>query len=445
MRGDARIESVNISNVPILIDGNNVVREDRQYGWRVLKTLLDWLDDNKKEWFLYFDANIWYVKELKDDGKAYIESLVNDARAKVCPSRAEADSFILLHADKTGSHIISNDGYKKWEIKYPWIAARTQIGNLRVYKFAVVGDILELPDFGIWERIVADENKAQEAYAANIKVLRKAAECGDAEAQYRIGLCHFVGKGVDSKGRIDDLENAEKWLRKAVAHGHSDAQRSLGSVQSSLGSLHFYGWGVVSADKREAVKWYHKAAESGDPQAQYRLGLCYYNGEGVQKDKTEAVKWYRKAAEQGHIKAQHDLSICCSIGDGVEQDLDEAEKWCRKIIELGDDCAEEMLKEYCCKAEQGDPIAQYQMGMLYSGEDNNLTYNPWLGAKWFRMAAEQGHLEAQYQLGECYYERFNDFGIEENESESIKWYRKAAEQGHVAAQEKLYSYGWSKS
>ena len=49
----------------------------------------------------------------------------------------------------------------------------------------------------------------------------------------------------------------------------------------------------------EAVKWYRKAADQGDAIAQYQLGRCYYNGEGVQQDYAEAIKLYRKAAEQG--------------------------------------------------------------------------------------------------------------------------------------------------
>ena len=163
-------DSMSLDNATILIDGNNVVRGSLRYGWKVLKTLLDWLDNNKTEWFLYFDATIWYVKELEGDGKTYIESLVDDNRAKVCPSRTEADSFILLHADKTGSHIISNDGYKKWESKYPWIATRTGTGNLRVHKFMVVEDMLSIPDVGIWEKIGATANNAtgsEELYKVN--------------------------------------------------------------------------------------------------------------------------------------------------------------------------------------------------------------------------------------------------------------------------------------
>src|SRR5229473_6088037 len=67
-------------------------------------------------------------------------------------------------------------------------------------------------------------------------------------------------------------------------------------------------------------------AEAGDADSEYRLGLCYYNGEGVAKDFSEAVKWYRKAAEQGFAKAQGYLGRCYARGEGVTQDFAEAVK-----------------------------------------------------------------------------------------------------------------------
>jgi TPR repeat protein len=37
------------------------------------------------------------------------------------------------------------------------------------------------------------------------------------------------------------------------------------------------------------------------------LGACYANGQGVAKDEVEAVKWWRKAAEQNEAEAQYEL------------------------------------------------------------------------------------------------------------------------------------------
>ena len=70
----------------------------------------------------------------------------------------------------------------------------------------------------------------------------------------------------------------------------------------------------------EAVKWFRKAAEQNYAEAQYILGVCYEQGEGVAKDQVEAVKWYRKAAEQNDAEAQYNLGICYERGDGVAED-----------------------------------------------------------------------------------------------------------------------------
>ena len=60
------------------------------------------------------------------------------------------------------------------------------------------------------------------------------------------------------------------------------------------GTIHIYSY---------IVKWYQKAAEQGNADAQYNLGFCYSNGNGVEQSYEEAVKWYQKAAEQGNAYA----------------------------------------------------------------------------------------------------------------------------------------------
>ena len=70
-----------------------------------------------------------------------------------------------------------------------------------------------------------------------------------------------------------------------------------------------------------------KKANSGDAEAQYSLGNCYFYGFGVDKNLREAVKWLTKAAEQGHTRAQNDLGHCYYSGAGVERNKAEAEKW----------------------------------------------------------------------------------------------------------------------
>ena len=53
----------------------------------------------------------------------------------------------------------------------------------------------------------------------------------------------------------------------------------------------------VSQDYAEAVRWFRKAAEQGDAQAQFNLGLMYVNGKGVRQNYKIAKEWVGKACD----------------------------------------------------------------------------------------------------------------------------------------------------
>ena len=59
----------------------------------------------------------------------------------------------------------------------------------------------------------------------------------------------------------------------------------------------------IRQNKSEAAKWFKEAALREDNDAQYILGIMYYNGEGVVENKSEAVKWFAGAAEGGVSEA----------------------------------------------------------------------------------------------------------------------------------------------
>ena len=232
--------------------------------------------------------------------------------------------------------------------------------------------------------------------------------------------------------------------RKAAEQGNADAQYNLGLCYAS-------GQGVTQ-DYTEAVKWYRQAAEQGNTYAQNNLGACYYYGEGVPQDYTEAVKWYRQAAEQGNTYAQNNLGACYYCGEGVTQNYQEAVKWFRKAAERGYVKAQfnlgsffsdqknfiESVKWWRKAAEQGHNNAQFSLGVNYFyGRGVIQDYTE--AVKWFRKAAEQGHADAQYNLGFCYY---YGKGITQDYQEAMKWLYQAAEQGNVESQYMLgYCYG----
>jgi len=132
---------------------------------------------------------------------------------------------------------------------------------------------------------------APKDYMKAVKWFRKAAEQGNANAQFDLGVMYFNGQGVPK-----NHTEAAKWLSKAAEQGDAEAQ-------GAFGSMYYYAWGVPQ-DYTKALKWFRKAAEQGDAKAQYFLGLTYECGKGIPKDYTKAVKWFRKAAEQGNADAQ---------------------------------------------------------------------------------------------------------------------------------------------
>jgi len=92
----------------------------------------------------------------------------------------------------------------------------------------------------------------------------------------------------------------------------------------------FNAYGAI-AEKQgkltEAIYWYQKGADKGDPKAQYNIADSYFHGRGMKKSGKEAVKWYRLAAEQDLEWAQSMIGICYEYGLGVPRNTPEANKW----------------------------------------------------------------------------------------------------------------------
>ena len=62
-------------------------------------------------------------------------------------------------------------------------------------------------------------------------------------------------------------------------------------------------------------------AELGDTVAQLNVGNSYYTGDGIPQNYDEAAKWYRFAAKKGNPIAQNNLGMMYSIGVGVRKYL----------------------------------------------------------------------------------------------------------------------------
>lgn len=203
------------------------------------------------------------------------------------------------------------------------------------------------------------------------------------------------GNITDDKVLDKNNEGLVKLYKKAAEQGFAQAQCDLGVCYMS-------GNGIEK-NPEEGVRWYKKAAEQGFTLAQYNLGVCYMSGNGIEKNLEEAAKWYKKAAEQGFAQAQYNLGMCYEKGEGVEKNPEEAVKWYKKAVEQEDPKAIEALKELQNtiekipelqqKAETGDPEAQYRLGIHYY-DGSGVSEDKKVALEWLRRAAAQGHKKA---------------------------------------------------
>lgn len=84
------------------------------------------------------------------------------------------------------------------------------------------------------------------------------------------------------------------------------------------------------ADYGTALKVWMTAAEGGDPDAQYYVGVLYEKGAEGQPNYIKAASWYRQAAERGVSRAAVNLGRLYEQGIGVEKNGVEAGKWFAK-------------------------------------------------------------------------------------------------------------------
>ncbi|MDU0355021.1 tetratricopeptide repeat protein [Paraglaciecola aquimarina] len=96
-----------------------------------------------------------------------------------------------------------------------------------------------------------------------------------------------------------------------------------------------------------AFEEFSSAAEDGDPNAQFNLGLMHEQGLGTQKNDEKALVWYKKSATLGNMFAQYNVGVFYENGKGTEVDFAQANAWYRKAVL------------------QGDGLATGNLGMLY--------------------------------------------------------------------------------
>ena len=130
------------------------------------------------------------------------------------------------------------------------------------------------------------------AYAWNIKEARYV---NDKEIEYAL---------------IASADARTSWTRAVVApqlkRWERAAEAGNAFANYVLGRTYYWGAGLEQSYSM-AFKYMRVAAEYGIADAQNHLGAMYVKGEGVSENGEEAVYWFKKAAQQGNATALHNL------------------------------------------------------------------------------------------------------------------------------------------
>ena len=180
-----------------------------------------------------------------------------------------------------------------------------------------------------------------------------------------------------------------------------------------------------------------KAADAGDPEAEFGLGEAYDYGKGIAQNDTAACQWYRKSADQGYAPAQGALGLMYREGRGVEQSKEKAVEWYRKA------------------AKQKLAKAMFNLGTAYYNGDG-LAINDIAAYAWFLLAQQYGSELARdavtrtagslqpWQISSALegigdmYEQGRE--LPQDHLAAIDWYRKAAQSGEPSVRVKLANF-----
>lgn len=195
------------------------------------------------------------------------------------------------------------------------------------------------------------------------------AKNGDPESQRKLGQCYLFGKGVEKNtqegikwlqksaetenlnalvllfgiylkgefGADQDMEKAVSYLQRAANKKATDQQTKecIAGFQCVLGNFYETGNGVKK-DLKEAIRWYEKSADAGNPLGEASLGALYYDGRGVPRDPAKAVEFFEKSAKKNDIRGMTGLALCYYKGDGIPKDYDKAYEILKKIVKEDD-------------------------------------------------------------------------------------------------------------
>ena len=208
-------------------------------------------------------------------------------------------------------------------------------------------------------------------YARAYLALLPMANNGDARAQYLVAQMSDNGLGPVALDPVD----AARWYTRAAERNNADAQFALANAYS-------IGRGVP-VDPQQAIKWLTRAAENGHVTAMMSLAGMYEIGMGQPRNPEMAAEWTRRAAMAGSVNAIYLYAARLLLGEGVPKDDKTADLWLQRAAERGHPAAQLMLGR-----KVGD-------GLKASPEENTQAF------MWLTLATRRGQGDVRTQAAQA--------------------------------------------
>ena len=210
---------------------------------------------------------------------------------------------------------------------------------------------------------------------------------------------------VDVASIISQNDNGISLLDNLKIRAHSGDP----IAQYELGLVYFKGK-EINLNLKLAAQWFEKAAKQGNSTAQFLLANMYFEGKEFPQDEQLGIYWLKKSAKQGYIDAQHVLGEMYYKGQGVPENDQSAKTWLLKAA----------LKNH--------NLAQYTLAGIYLDEKNFTQAHIWLE----KSALQENNLSLTL-LGEL---TRDGHGVPKNLGVAHKWFTIAANKDYKRAIEK---------
>jgi TPR repeat protein len=168
----------------------------------------------------------------------------------------------------------------------------------------------EVPAGAKIESVATNKEQLQGMLEQALGDVRKKAEAGDPKSQVS------MGEYLETKIGGQDLKSAAEFFKKAAGQNDAAGQYHMGRVlMKGLG---------VGKDEIQGLRYLNLSAGQGYDQAQYYLGVVYFDGtETIREDRILAARYFKLAADQGLKQAQNSYGFMLLNGDGVEKNVEE--------------------------------------------------------------------------------------------------------------------------